>query len=151
LPDLLYGSTDVQQLYEVASSAAKSERGRILGRWQRLHDPSLRRLEAVCFRLAAQWFGCSFADEAKREIEELPRDVALWCEQYGESPLLTIFMPNKDALWLHLSLIESAPQRRRVFLARAFPFDLPTVEAVETIQAGYTGGRKRSTSKFAVI
>lgn len=132
LRHLLHGTLSLNHIYEIAWFLQHSKNDRPFWTdWQHRHDPSLRRLEAVCFRLAVEWFACGTPEEAQADIEELPASVGRWFAEYGESPLSAVFFPNKDALWLHLSLIESGRDRRAVFLRRAFPIELPSVEAVE--------------------
>ncbi len=98
--------------------------------WRESHPDSLRSLEAVCFRLARDWFACRLSPEAEREIECLPTPVQQWFKDYGNSPLSDLIRPNKDGLWLHLSLLESASDKRSVFCRRLFPTPLPPAQAV---------------------
>jgi predicted MFS family arabinose efflux permease len=98
--------------------------------WRESHHDSLRSLEAVCFRLARDWFACRLSREAEREIESLPTPVQHWFEGYGNSPLADVIRPNKDGLWLHLSLLGSFSDKRSVFCRRLFPTPLPPAEAV---------------------
>ena len=94
-------------------------------RWRDLHPEPLRRLQAVAFRLAESWFGCSVAPEPAAEIERLHPDVLLWFERYAASPIEAGFRPNKHELWLHLALVDSPRDRRQVFRRRVFPASLP--------------------------
>ena len=94
-------------------------------RWRDLHPEPLRRLQSVAFRLAESWFGCSMASAPAEEIERLHPDVLLWFERYAASPIEAGFHPNKHELWLHLALLDSARDRRSVFLRRVFPASLP--------------------------
>jgi len=90
-------------------------------RWHNLHSPTLRRLQAVAFRLAESWFGCRIASAPAEEIERLDEDVLLWFERYAAAPLESWFRPNKHELWLHLAFVDSPSDRREVFLRRVFP------------------------------
>lgn len=99
--------------------------------WPRLHDESLRRLEAICFSLARHWFDCRVAEAAREEIERLPAEVSRWMDLFGESPLASRFHPNKDELWLHWSLLDSAGARFSVLRRRLIPASWPiTKEAL---------------------
>jgi MFS family permease len=98
--------------------------------WSASHDDSLRSLEAVCFRLARDWFSCRLPQEAEREIEFLPTPVQRWFNDHGKSPLADMISPNKDALWLHLGLLSSASDKRLVFCRRIFPVQIPPAKAV---------------------
>ena len=44
-------------------------------RWLGLHPPELRRLEALCFRLAVAWFGCRMSPIARAEVDMLPSKI----------------------------------------------------------------------------
>jgi hypothetical protein len=98
--------------------------------WSDLHDASLRRLEAVCFSLAVHWFDCQVSPEVEKEIACLPAPVRQWFRQYSDSPLYSLVRPNKDALWLHLSMLESVPDKLFVFCGGLFPVRLPPVQAL---------------------
>jgi len=113
-------------VYELAYFlGTKSTDDAFWARWQELHPEPLRRLQAVAFRLAESWFGCSMAPAPAEEIERLPFDVLLWFEHYAASPIEAGFHPNKHELWLHLALLDSSRDRRDVFLRRVFPASLP--------------------------
>src|SRR5207247_11246122 len=72
-----------------------------------LHSPELRRLEAVAFQLAVSWFGCDVSAEVREEIVRLPAATLSWFDVFVASPATAAFLPNKDELWLHLSLLDS--------------------------------------------
>ena len=55
--------------------------------WYELHDPSLRRIEAVCFRLAMDWFDCRVPQQVQDEIDSLPSSAQQWIHKYSKSPL----------------------------------------------------------------
>jgi predicted MFS family arabinose efflux permease len=97
--------------------------------WQELHDDSLRRLEALSFRLASHCFGCRLAEPVRRQIDDQPAAVKQWFQQFADSPLAASFHPNKDALWLHMSMLESSRDKRAVLLRRLFPTQLPPLQA----------------------
>lgn len=99
--------------------------------WRELHPDSLRRLEAIAFRLAAAWFGCRSSPVAQEEMARLDRDILLWFESYSACPVEAQFHPSKHELWLHFALLDSTRDRRRVFMRRMFPARLPgPLEAV---------------------
>ena len=93
--------------------------------WRELHHPSLRRLEAICFALAQSWFNCRMPAAARDEIEQLPAEVNRWLEIYSGSPLSSLFVPDKNELWLHWSLLDSKRARLTVLRRRLFPQTLP--------------------------
>jgi MFS family permease len=126
LRHLLRGSLRPYHVYELAwflhHHAADSE---FWNRWQSLHAPELRPLEAVTFRLAREWFGCAAGPIAQEEIERLPGRVRGWFELFAMSPLEGLFHPNKDELWLHLALLDSARDKAAVVRRRLLPAQLP--------------------------
>lgn len=101
--------------------------------WQKQHSPSMRRIEAIAFLLAKCWFACRVADEAEAEIGALPPAVHRWFELYAWSPLVSNFRSNKDELWLHMSLLDSASDRWSVLRRRLVPASLPgPIAAIHT-------------------
>jgi len=99
--------------------------------WFNLHDESLRRIEAICFGLAHSWFDCGLPAAATEAIERLPSEIRRWLEGYAESPLIGLFRPNKDDLWLHWHLLNSPASRVAMLRRRLLPGRLPgPVDAV---------------------
>ncbi len=131
LRHLLVGGLLPYHVYEVAWFLHDSaDDGDFWKDWREQHDDSLRPLEAVGFRLARDWFDCRLPREAEEEIALLPAPVQQWFEQSGNCALADLIRPNKDPLWLHLSLLESASDKRSVFFSRLFPTPVPPMEAV---------------------
>ncbi len=95
--------------------------------WAELHDPSLRRLEAICFSLAQHWFDCRVSGVVQEEIRRLPSDVSRWMDLYSASPFTTRFRPNKDELWLHWALLNSRSARWNILRRRLLPEQLPNM------------------------
>jgi MFS family permease len=95
------------------------------GAWVEQHPSELRRLQSVCFRLASDWFGCRLHAAVEDEMRLLPAGVEHWFEHCAASPMEALFSPNKDEVWLHLSLIHSGAGRRKVFLRRVLPLRMP--------------------------
>jgi hypothetical protein len=93
--------------------------------WRDLHGPELRRLQALCFRLAAAWFDCRMHPIAEAEAESLDRPIRQWFEQCAASPAEAYFRPNKDELWLHLCLLDSFRKKSAILRRRLFPTRLP--------------------------
>ena len=100
-------------------------------RWRDLHAPELRRLESVAFRLAMEWFGGYVPEAVAEEWESLPPSTTRWFEEYALSPAAVEFSPNKDELWLHMSLLSSRRDYWPVARRRLLPARLPgPVDAV---------------------
>jgi hypothetical protein len=93
------------------------------------HHNSLRRLEAISFALAKNWFNCRLPDDAQKEIDCLPDGVRQWLRTDARSSLYSVFRPNKNTLWLHLSLLESSRDKRTVLQQGLLPTRIPSVDA----------------------
>ncbi len=93
--------------------------------WARLHDESLRRLQAICFAIAQRWFDCRLPSTVAEEIERLPPEISRWLSMYAWSPVVGLFHPNKDELWLHWNLLHSTWDRVAVLRRRLLPERLP--------------------------
>ena len=127
----LMGGLVPYHVYELARFLdTRSEDDQFWSDWRNLHDGSLRRIEAVCFQLAAKWFACRVPKEVRREIARLPVPVQDWFSDYSDSPLSSLVRPNKDALWLHLRMLESPHDKLFVFCAGMLPVRLPPLHAL---------------------
>jgi hypothetical protein len=119
LRNILAGVWVVHHLYELASflhdRAADEE---FWQRWTKLHDDSLRSLEAIPFALAVSWFGCDIPPQVQAEFARFHPAIQSWLANFSASPLATMFIPNKDRVWLHMSLIDS-PREKLALLWRA--------------------------------
>jgi MFS family permease len=118
LRHLLLGSLGASHVHEIARFLQlRATDEAFWAEWQDLHSPELRRLEAIAFRLAREWFGCpaaAVADEAEP-----------WFREFAFSPVTQQFHANKDELWLHLSLLQSRVDMLLVARRRLFPLLLP--------------------------
>jgi hypothetical protein len=122
LRHLLRGDGKPFHAYELASFLHKtSDSDAFWSTWQEWHDPSLRQLQAICFRLAQRWFGCRLHLAASEQIGLLPPEVNRWFELCAFSPLMHLVRPNKDELWLHWGLIESRGARWSMLHRRLLP------------------------------
>lgn len=131
LKNLFLGGLLPYHVYELSWFLhTNADDGAFWKEWRGVHHDSLRSLEAVCFRLAKDWFACRLPPEAEEEIALLSAPVQKWFEDCGNSAVADVIHPNKDALWLHLSLLASASDKRSVFFARIFPVSVPPVRAV---------------------
>jgi MFS family permease len=95
--------------------------------WRELHDDSLRSLEIVSFLLASHCFACRLPEEVKKEIDGLSPAIQAWFQRYADAPIRALLRPNKDALWLHLAMLESARDKRAILSKRLFPTYFPPV------------------------
>ena len=143
LRHLLRGSARACNVYEIAWFLDRhSGEEQFWNRWRELHAPELRRLEAIAFRLARAWFGCPLAPVAEEEVSGLPARVEEWFEAFAFSPLESQFHPNKDELWLHLALLDSARDKLAVVKRRLLPPLPGPVDAVCIPAEQLTLGRR---------
>jgi predicted MFS family arabinose efflux permease len=131
LHHLLFGGLIPYHVYELAHllhTHANDEE--FWHEWRSAHDDSLRRMEAVSFRLASDWFACTLPDQVEEEIQSLSPTVQKWFEDYGNSHIHAMQRPNKDRLWLHLSLLESSKDKYAVFFGTLLPVRVPPLKEV---------------------
>ncbi|HLH42255.1 MAG TPA: nucleotidyltransferase family protein [Bryobacteraceae bacterium] len=102
--------------------------------WRRLRDPGLRVLELAGLRLATEWFG---GGKALRPAGGLPGKVEGWFRQFGWSPIANLMGSNKDAVWLHLALLENWRDRAAVLGRKLAPLRLPHQDANLAGRIGY--------------
>ena len=126
LKHVLRGSVHPYHVYELAGflESLADDEG-FWTQWRAWHAPELRRLEAVAFRLAAEWFGGRLAATASDEIARLPAATQAWFEEFATSPARSAFDSNKDELWLHWTLLDARRDAWRVTRRRLLPGTLP--------------------------
>ncbi|MBV8845970.1 MAG: nucleotidyltransferase family protein [Bryobacterales bacterium] len=88
-------------------------------------------LELCGFRFAAAWFGSPVV------LPGLPPKIDAWFNQFAWSPIENLITPNKDAIWLHLMLLEKWYDRAAVLRRRLTPFRLPHQHAGFFERLGY--------------
>ena len=129
LQELIRGKLSTCEVYELARFLHTNADNEPFWRtWRESHDNSLRCLEAISFRLAVAWFACRLGKEVEEEIHHLPGPVETWFQNFAASPLALSFRSNKDALWLHLALLESFRDRRAVLFQGLFRARIPPAE-----------------------
>jgi hypothetical protein len=121
--DLLRVGIVTSQVYELAWFLHRNSRNdEFWNGWVQVHDEEVRRLESVSFLLARTWFHCDLSETAQAEIRRLPVSTRRWFEIEATSPSPMGWMrPNKDAIWLHSSLMRSAAEKRRIVFGRLLP------------------------------
>jgi len=136
LMHLLHGDLRLQRAWEIANFLnAREGDDAFWTRWRQWHSDSLRRLEAIVFQLVADWFGAALSATAEKEVEALPEDAQLWIERYGLSPIEALFHPNKDEIWLHVSLAQGLRDKCSIFLRRVLPLRVPSQAATQASTA----------------
>lgn len=131
LRHLLRGDSRPSHIYEIAYFLEHNVDVGFWRVWRESHDEPLRRVEAICFAIARQWFGCPLPVMAQEEIEQLAKPVRAWLAAYAQTPVVNLFRPTKDELWLHLSLLDPRSSRLAILRRRLVPLQLPgPVDAV---------------------
>jgi MFS family permease len=139
LTDFLTSLPAAEQIYGLARFLHSQANDRDFWKaWRDLHDHSLRRLEAVTFQLASQWFACRLSEEAQEEVDALPPAVQQFFLHFARSTLSTRFKTTKDGLWLHLDLLESGIDKLTIFLDRVVPIrtrksNAPEIEVTKSV------------------
>lgn len=126
LMHVLHGDLRLQRAWEIAHFLRMyAHDGAFWSQWARCHDDSLQRLEAIVFQLVSAWFGSDLAPQAEEAIDRLPGDVKLWLKRYTWSPVEALLQPNKDEIWLQLSMVDSLRDKCSIFLRRVLPLRVP--------------------------
>ena len=152
LRHLLRGDVRAGHVYELAWFLNGTQGdAKFWANWREWHPPSLRILETISFRLAVEWFGCGLNAAVRETSELLPQGVERWLARYARAPLEASFRPNKDELWLHLSLLLKASDKLAVARRKLLPLSLPgPVGDLHLPEAQITPGmRSRERLKYA--
>lgn len=148
LRHLLYGGLVPLNIYEIGYFLHHTANSDLLWKtWLAQHDDDLRPLIAIPSFLAAEWFGCHLPQPVQQEIQSLPALVHRWYSEFGESTLTRLFEFNKDALWLHLGLIDSWQDKVSLLVRRLFPLWLPPFNS-RWVQENDEGARVKRRSLF---
>jgi predicted MFS family arabinose efflux permease len=122
LRHLLRGDVRLYHAYELAHFLDKTADDRVFWRgWKSTHEESLRTIQAISFRLASAWFDCRIPEEVVEEFDRAAEAIQRWFHLFALAPVDDKAHPNKNEIWLHLSLIRSGAERRSVLLRRLFP------------------------------
>ncbi len=149
LKHILHASGRPFHVYEVACFLDAHATDTVFwSAWRDWHPLELRRLEAVTFRLASEWFGCRLGAVAQEEIGRLPPATQAWFETFATSPAGQRFHSGKDELWLHISLLGSGRDRWSVARRRLFPGRLPGQVDAIYIPASEMTWRRRALKRM---
>jgi MFS family permease len=130
LRDVMSGEWALHRVYEMARFLHTNvENQPFWTQWREQHSDSLRSHQAVCFRLAKDWFACALPEEVEAEMQNLSPSVKQWLQAFNTSPLKGMFHPNKDGVWLHVALLESFRDQRAILRATLAPMHMPAVGA----------------------
>jgi len=125
LRHLLRGDSRPAHFYELAYFLEHNSGAGFWHLWREMHDEPLRRVQAICFAIAREWFGCRLPAIAREETEQLPHPVRAWLAAFAHAPAGSLFRPTKDELWLHLSLVDAGRSRLAILRRRLLPLQLP--------------------------
>jgi MFS family permease len=122
LMHMLHGDLRLQRAWEIAHFLNRRvSDDAFWSDWRTLHPTQLRILEVTMFALTAKWFQCKLPPAVIEDTEILPHDVRLWIQSQAWSPVESLFIPNKDELWLHLALLHSPRDKANIVFRRMFP------------------------------
>jgi hypothetical protein len=138
LRHVLQGSTRPFHVYEIASFLHREAATEDLWtQWSAQYSPSLRRLQTVAFLLAEAWFGCRLAPAISEEAALLSPATRAWFRDFALSPATQRLRPNKDELWLHISLLNSRRDAFHMARRRLIPTNLPPPSRATTTESRY--------------
>lgn len=141
---LLREMPDAEQVYALARFLhTRAEDREFWRRWRELHDGSLRRLEAISFRLASEQFACRVPEEVQEEVDRLPPIVKDWFRKFSRSPFDASFGQARNGIWLHLSLVDSFYGKSRVIFTGLLSVPMTPPEA--TLASAKSFQRAQST------
>ena len=80
---------------------------------------------------------------AQEETEQLPTPVRSWLAAYAPAPIINLFHPTKDELWLHLSLLDQGSSRLAILRRRLMPLQLSGPVEAPHLPDGAVGWRVR--------
>lgn len=126
LRDLLRNDWIVHRIYELARflHLHAADAG-LWTAWSEQHDDTLRSIEVIPISLAVSWFSCDIPEPVQAQLRRLPEPVRRWLGCFAASPLVRMFRPNKDEVWLHLSLLSSPRHRLPILRSALLPGRFP--------------------------
>ncbi len=150
---LFRGSLRLWHVYEITHFLDNHKDDAALWRrWAEWHAPDLRTCEQIAFRLAQLYFSSPAPDPRPPAPARSPAPaIEAWFERYGWSPVEAMFVPNKDELLLHLSLIASRADRWRVMRRRLMPLRPPAVEEAVYEPEQTTRGQLRKLVRYVAF
>jgi hypothetical protein len=156
LRGVLSGDWVVHHVHELATFL--HNRGRDVefwSEWNDTHSACLRKIEAIAFCLARNWFSCALPDTARVEIDGLPETQKSWLDRFGGAPLEVMFRRNKDGRLLQLLLADSRKTRRSVLRRAIIPARVAgpndSVVRIRYRRASVSAGTSRSISYLVYL
>ena len=119
---LFHGDPRLQRAWEIAHFVHNhSQDDEFWRQWEETCSPRMLHLQAAAFELSRLWFGGNLPPLVANLVAKLPNDISFWLQRYGFSPIESLFVPNKDELWLNLCFVESYRNKGSVFIRRLLP------------------------------
>jgi hypothetical protein len=146
---LLHGNLRLYHVYELAHFLHRTAYANSFWKDWQTATTGPRVAEPIAFRLACDWFGCRVHPVAREEIERLPKEVDRWFRLFTFSPVLAMERPNKDELFLHLTLAQKATDRFRIAARKLVPLNPPRVLVDAHVRERGIGLRIRSLASEA--
>ena len=126
LRHFLRGDVRLFHAYELAHFLhTTSDEHEFWRRWQTVHPDVSRSIQAISYRLASEWFECRVPAAVADEFKRAPESTKCWFRLFGFASIDGKAHPNKNELWLHLSLIQSRARKRSVLFRRLLPASRP--------------------------
>lgn len=124
LRNLFLRESVVHHVYELATFLhAHFHDDSFWNRWKSQHSSALREKQAIAFFLADAWFGSDLHPAVREQIADQPQTQLEWLRHFTWSALEVTFNPNKDSIWLQLSMLQDSKKKltllRRAFLPEA--------------------------------
>lgn len=124
LRNLFLRESVVHHIYELATFLhAHANDNSFWNQWKIQHCSALRERQAIALFLAEAWFRCDLHPAVREQIADQAQAQLEWLRHFTWSPFELTFHPNKDSVWLHLSLLRGAQNKltllRRTFLPKA--------------------------------
>jgi predicted MFS family arabinose efflux permease len=135
--NLLRENPSLHQIYELARFLnVYADNQHFWEDWRRLHEDSLRRLEAIACHTANRCFACEVPDEISQEIASLPDAATAWFDQFTRLPMTADLHPRRDWVWLHVSLVGSPREKLAIVRNRLLPSQVTMRESVDLMDRG---------------
>jgi hypothetical protein len=115
--------------------------------WYEMHSANLRRMEALAFSLARNWFSCALPEVVRVEVDGLPPGQKRWLRRFGGAPLEAMFRHNKDGRLLQLLLTRSRAARQSVLRKVILPARVPSLTA-PAVRIRYRRARPATDNRF---
>jgi len=122
LRNIFLRDTIVHHVYELATFLhAHADDDSFWNRWKSQHSSALREKQSIAFFLADAWFACDPHPAVREQIANQPQAQLEWLRHFTWSALEVTFNPNKDSLWLQLSLLQDSKKKLTVLRRALLP------------------------------